>query len=39
MAQVSIEINGNVYFSQIWHGETLHTALGVKNVAATDKII
>ena len=32
MAQVSIEINGNLYFSQIWNlenFETLYTALDV----------
>ena len=35
MAQVPIESNGNLHFSQIWHGKTLkklHNVIDVKKL-------
>ena len=36
MSQVSIEINGNLHFSQIWDGETLETVANMKMNIAID---
>ena len=41
MTQVSIEINGNLHFSQNWHGEnfkTLHNTIDVENLLPQMKI-
>ena len=44
MAQGSIEINGNLHSTQIWHGETykfksLYNVVDVENLDISDKNI